>query len=977
MTTSHRSKLNPMVHLFWLGCVALSILLSVAPASAQFGSGSGNSGSGGVEAILRGLQDMQSRGALDTQGGDLLDRTRRQGDERAPASTTNVVRLSSLELQVVRQYCSNPTNLENRRLIEAVSSFSDIERDFCLRAKQYLPQFGYELFDGVFRPDRLVTGAIQDNYIMGVGDEVVVTLRGQRTNTQALKVDREGRLVVPEMPPIVAAGRSVAAVRADLETRVAQSFVGSDVYLSVGAVRNVSVTVIGEVARPGLQQLTGLSSVVDALGVSGGVKKTGSLRRIQLRRGGNATTIDLYDLLMGQGATRDVRLMDGDQIVVPALGNTIAIAGRVTRPGIYELRAGQGDTVSEVVNFAGGAVRPRGSRFAVASLDGQGREIVSESFNAGAAVSPGDLITVEQQDDIQTRVVELLGHVRVPGNRSLDIAPTVGRLLGNYESFKEDPYLLLVVLETTDTKSQARRYFPVNAQKVLDGVEDYTLQHGDRVIVLGQSDIRYLSGEDVQSILRQDLDQLVRRDPQLNQTSDQREREEAQVRALAASQPQSATTQLQSLSQQSALDALRVRAASGQLTQNGALFKERPECKALSTLEEVVLSSRIGRFNSAVLPARPRDALFPSGGYGRDNGESTGVRAPACPEIFDRYPDLVTFLLEHGTVMSGEVRRPGVYPLVPDTSLTVLVAAAGGLSRDVDMTNVELSSFSEKDGQPAGRSVFNLRSQNATTVRVNPGEVVRFNVGATDREAGPVVLAGEFLRPGTYEIRRGEKLSQVIARAGGLTEQAYPYGAVFSRESIKRAEQIANEKLARDLNSAIALASTTRGVNSDSVLIVSNLMRELRSLPPVGRVVIEADPTVLQVKPELDILLQPGDQITVPKRPSSVLVTGDVLNPGALQFVPGSKAESYVQQAGGLQKSADGDRVFVILPNGIARPVSVSAFTFSTVQIPPGSTIVVPKDPRPFDFFNFARDIGSLVSQLALTAASLAVISNN
>ncbi len=982
MTTSHRSKGFIVYNLFWLAICVLSMTVSTNMAFAQLGgTGSGGSG-GGVEAILRGLQEMQSRGALDAGGGDMLDRSRRQGDERAPTSMVNTVVPNALELRVLRRYCADPENREARRLISAVVVFSDIERDYCQRARQYLPQFGYDLFEGLFRSDRLNAGAIQDSYVFGAGDEVVVTLRGQRTSSQTIRIDREGRLVIPELSPIPAAGRTVAAVRADAEARTAQSYLGTEVYLSVGSVRNVSVTVIGEVNRPGLQQLTGLSSVVDALGVAGGVKKTGTLRRIQLRRGGSTTNIDLYDLLLAQGQSRDVRLMDGDQLVVPALGNTIAVAGRVGRPGIFELKAGQGDTVSEVVAYAGGSVRPRGSRFAIASLDGQGREIVSESFNAGAAVSPGDLVTVEQQDDVQLQVVELLGHVRVAGNRSLDIAPTVGRLLGDSTSFKEDPYLLVVALETTDQKSQARRYFPINAQKVLDGVEDFTLRHGDRLIVFGQSDIRYLSSDPVQSILRQDLDQLVRRDPQMQVSADERfrnlsARDAAQLQQSGASGVASSVA-LQNLGQQANLQGNRSllgsRSLPQQEAQNALSFLDEPQaCRALTSLEDVVLSSRVGRFNSAVIPARPREAL--SAGMALDPLRET--RPEPCPAIFDRYPDLVNFLLEHAAVVSGEVRRPGVYPLVRNTNLGVLTAAAGGLARDADITNAELSSFSSANNQVAGRTVVNLQRQSAETISVNPGDVVRFNVQPTDREAGPVILAGEFVRPGTYEIRRGERLSQVIARAGGLTEQAYPYGAVFSRESIKRAEEIANEKLARDLNSAIALASTTRGVNPDSVLVVSNLSRELRALPAVGRVVIEADPTVLQVRPELDLLLQPGDQITIPKRPSSVLVTGDVLNPGALQFMPGTKAETYIQQAGGLQRSADGSRVFVILPNGIAKPVSVSAFSFSAIQIAPGSTIVVPKDPRPFDFFNFARDIGSILSQLALTAASLAVISNN
>ena len=104
---------------------------------------------------------------------------------------------------------------------------------------------------------------------------------------------------------------------------------------------------------------------------------------------------------------------------------------------------------------------------------------------------------------------------------------------------------------------------------------------------------------------------------------------------------------------------------------------------------------------------------------------------------------------------------------------------------------------------------------------------------------------------------------------------------------------------------------------------------------------------------------------------------GDILNPGALQFISGTPPDAYIRQAGGFQRSADEDRVFVVFPNGEAQPISVSVWNFTPVQIPPGSTIVVPKEPTPFDIFTFARDISQVVSQLAVTAASLAVISDN
>ncbi len=141
--------------------------------------------------------------------------------------------------------------------------------------------------------------------------------------------------------------------------------------------------------------------------------------------------------------------------------------------------------------------------------------------------------------------------------------------------------------------------------------------------------------------------------------------------------------------------------------------------------------------------------------------------------------------------------------------------------------------------------------------------------------------------------------------------------------------------------------------------------------------VVEADPTVLAVRPELDTILEGDDRILMPKRPNFVTVTGEVLNPGTMQFTAGRTADQYIDSAGGITQVADDDRTFVIFPNGEAQRIAVSTWNFTSVHVPPGSTIFVPRDPKPFDFFAFAISLTDILSKLAISAASLAVIQNN
>jgi len=138
-----------------------------------------------------------------------------------------------------------------------------------------------------------------------------------------------------------------------------------------------------------------------------------------------------------------------------------------------------------------------------------------------------------------------------------------------------------------------------------------------------------------------------------------------------------------------------------------------------------------------------------------------------------------------------------------------------------------------------------------------------------------------------------------------------------------------------------------------------------------------ADPVVLAVRPELDILLEPGDKLFIPKRPSSVTVSGEVLNPGSFQFRSGATVQDYLEFSGGAKDDADESRTFVVLPDGSAAPVALNWLSFDHSDIPPGSTIVVPRDLHPFDWTSFLKDITQITSQLAITAASLSVLGKN
>jgi protein involved in polysaccharide export with SLBB domain len=804
---------------------------------------------------------------------------------------------------------------------------SEIERFYNERLPAALPrvrQFGYETLTafGAILPQ--AGAALAEDYVLGPDDELAVTWRGRVRNAANARVDRDGRVILPDISPVPAAGRTLREFRADLEARVARELPGTEVFVSIAAIRQITVFVGGEVNRPGLHQATSLSSLLDALALAGGVKRTGSLRSVQVISANRPRSVDLYGVLTGS-AMPDLSLRAGDRVLVPAIGPTLAIVGDVPRAGIYEfLTTTQNPTLSEVLNLAGGALRPAGNRFTLFDYDAAGRRTISE-IRPFSTLKRGDLVTVGAGAGTAIGQVRLAGHVVGAESRARTAAPTLRQLIGDPRNIRPDPYSRMVVIARTHPTTRDRQFVGFDLGSILSGRVNERLRDEDEVLILSVADVQFLSGPMVQ-------------------------------RALLGQVP----------------SVVQGVAGTGVLPDGVAPALTRAdECPALVQLALTMQGSPM-RF--------PHAAGF----------AFSDTATATCPPLFREFPDLLTFLLDNAIAVTGEVARPGLYPVPAGVGLDAVVAAAGGLTRSADLASIELSRQPlEGHGgamQPLERRTLDIRSGNLAAVRLGARDSVRIPRGFSDRDTGPVRVLGEVMRPGTYDIKRGERLSDVLARAGGLTQQAYAFGAVFTRESARARQQEGFSRAAREIETALmtmaagsvqpgAAAAGRGGENlGDAIRAGRELAQGLRATPAAGRMVIEANPAVLVGRPDLDILLEPGDLLVVPKRPSDVAVVGTVLNPGTLQFTSGQNARDYVRAAGGLGRFADADRTFVVLPNGTARPARITGWNLSTEPVPPGSLVVVPQDPAPYETWGMIRDLTGVFTQVAISAAALAVI---
>ncbi len=880
-------------------------------------------------------------------------------------------RLDTIEEQEVRRQ-------QARTQLDRLYAPSPVEREFRNRlADPTLRQFGYDLFQSASRASPgALTGAVSDSYVVGIGDELVVQFQGATNESRTVRIDREGRLVVGALAPIAAAGRTIGSVRRDLAAQTKRTLLGTEVYVSLGSVRAITVFVGGEVDRPGQYNLTSLSDIGSALALAGGVRRSGSLRNVRIVRGGGGVTVDLYGLI-GIGTPPASRLQDGDRIIVPVIGDTVAVAGGVARPGIYEVR--RGTSVGAALDYAGGALRPRGNTIAISRIAAGGAETFVKAASLASRIEPGDAIQlVGGSAGGATGRVVLRGYVQNPGPRPLVAVATVRDLLGDVADLRFDSYLPMAVLIRRDPTTAARVFEPVNLIDALRSRPGVALRSDDRLYVFSRTDIAFINQTPVRRVVLGQVNpypecrSLARLEALVGDTKSARFDVVTRGAFVVERNGQSDVAVGGNLqSSRRGDESVRTGGetlAAAQLAQTQAQSNSQLNGQSSGQSSQVPAYDPMRYQERAATDRQTYDT--PDDGSQAAIELAASRRPPSrCPAVFEEEPELLPVLIENSIGVGGAVRSPGAYPVAGTITARDVAAIAQGLIPNVAGLTLDLT---RSDGE---QRVPVTSAQVLAEVTIRSGDDLRFNGAQPKFESGGVLLTGEFGRPGLYTIRKGERLSELIARAGGLSSSAYPYGTIFTRPSVKEAQQEGIRRTGRELtNALLAVSARKTGTgNSDSTASAAALIAQLSSVEAPGRVVIEADPRALALRPDLDTVLESGDAIYVPKRPNFVLALGDVSNPGALQFVAGKSARDYLGETGGTAKTADKRRIFLVLPNGTAEPLQPLKRA-DRIVVPPGSTIIVPKDIDPLFTLDIVRDVTGILGSLLTSVATVALL---
>ena len=681
--------------------------------------------------------------------------------------------------------------------------------------------------------------------------------------------------------------------------------------VSLARLRTIRVYEVGDVENPGAYDISSLSTPLNALFVAGGPTPKGSLRTVQHFRGAQLVqVVDLYDLLLHGVKDGMKRLENGDTILVPSIGVQVTVEGMVRRPAIYELR--EEKSLASVLALAGGLLPTATLRHievqrvlahekqTMISVDIPESDDISASTAKlqAFAIQDGDRIRVFPIAPYNQDVVYLEGHVTRPGRYSYRAKMRVTDVLASYKDMLPEPsqhYAEIIRLNAPDFHPSVESFDLAAA--LANPAQAPQLYPLDTVRIFSRFDFENPPAISVLGSVRA---------PGTYRTA-------GEIRVA---------------------DAIHLASglAPNAKTEDAQVFRYLTDGQM--KIFSVRLSAALEGDPSANIILQPRDRLLIH--------ESSEAIAPAS--VF----------------VQGEVGKPGRYPLTTNMTVAELIRAGGGLKPSADTVSADLTAYHwEKQGELQGRHSpvtisAALAGDSSADLPLHNGDVltIRQLPGWNDLGAS-ITLKGEVKHPGTYGIRPGERLSSIVERAGGFQSGAYPYGAFLQRLQVRELQaQQQNEMILRikdSQNALLALPDNDPKEKQSRELALQQAQSTLTQVianPPSGRLAIRISPQVSKWKgSEADVEARAGDVLMIPKRPSFVMVSGQVFNPAAVSYRPGKSARWYLSQSGGPSASAEKKAIFVIRADGsvIGRGDSWWSGRALSEVLQPGDNVVVPE----------------------------------
>ena len=369
--------------------------------------------------------------------------------------------------------------------------------------------YGHQVFNSqslTFEPSENL--ATPQNYRLGPGDEVVIDIWGTSEDHMRQTISPEGSIMISQIGPVYLNGLTIKDANQHIKSAFSRKYAGmndaeTDIQVTLGQVRTIQVDILGEVATPGTFRMSPFSSVFHALYRAGGINDIGSLRNIQvLRNGKKVAGVDIYDYLFKGKTSGNIRLQEGDVIIVPPYEQLVNIDGNVKRPMYYEIKPDE--TVKSLLDYAGGFTGDAyGGMVRLSRQSGTENELynIDRGEFATYRLQDGDIITVGTILDRYANRVELKGAVYRPGMFAIgDGLKTVRDLIDKADGVTEDAYTDRVLLYREGPEKQLE-VVALDLNDILRGAApDITLKRNDMLVISSVNELEergdvYIGGQ--------------------------------------------------------------------------------------------------------------------------------------------------------------------------------------------------------------------------------------------------------------------------------------------------------------------------------------------------------------------------------------------------------------------------------------------------------------------------------------------------
>ncbi|MGK6349747.1 SLBB domain-containing protein [Parapedobacter sp. DT-150] len=370
--------------------------------------------------------------------------------------------------------------------------------------------FGAWLFQGVtpvFEPNLRI--ATPQNYVVGSGDQILIDIYGQSEEDHTLTVSPEGTINIPYVGVVSVSGMTIEQATARITSQLSTVYSAirtgaTKVRVTLGNIRSIRITVVGEVVKPGSYTLPSVATAFNALYFSGGPTENGSFRNINIIRNGKVIgTLDIYDVLVNGFFPENIRLEDQDVLMVPPYESRIEVDGEVKRPAIFELKGGE--TFERLLTYAGGftedAYKARIRVIKRTDREQRIEDLLSSQF-AQYTPQSGDKYTVNRILERFENRVTIEGAVFRPGDYELSPGLTLSMLLKKADGLKEDAFLNRgYVLRLKDDMQTEQLSFDVSG--IMAGTTpDIELKREDVVTIASIFDLREVYTVDIDGEIR-------------------------------------------------------------------------------------------------------------------------------------------------------------------------------------------------------------------------------------------------------------------------------------------------------------------------------------------------------------------------------------------------------------------------------------------------------------------------------------------